>query len=154
MVSRLFLLIVLANVHSKSLARTPIDTSKIIYSQYWQIADNKWFGDDTIVLKSITKRQLDRKPTLKRQRKYYDYFYFDSSNNIKYKIYHKGFCSVGLPFRTLTGFKRNANQITVDFSNHWHRIKPKVPYQNFDGPMLYEIIELKHHRILLVKRKR
>ena len=153
MVIRIVFLILLANVFSKSFARTTIDTSKIILTQYWQTMNYNWFGDDTIVLKSITKRQLDRKPTKRRLQKYYDYFYFDSNNNIKYKKYYQGFCPVGLPFCTLTGFKRNANQITVDFSNHSHQTYPKGPFKNYDGPLLYEIIELKNHRILLVKRK-
>jgi hypothetical protein len=132
---------------------TPIDTSKIICSQYWHIIDDKWFGDDTIVLESIAKWRLKRKPTKRRHKKYYDYFYFDSSNQVKYSKYYPGFCSVGLPSRTLTGFRRNANLIKVDFSNYFHQVKPKGPFKDYDGPMVYEIIELNNHKILLVKRK-
>jgi hypothetical protein len=153
MVIRVVFLLVLANVFSKSFARTPIDTSKIILTQYWQTMNYNWFGDDTIVLKSITKRQLDRKPTSGKHQKSFDYFYFDSSGNVKYTCQIPGGCGVGMPVRSLTGFRRNANRITVDFANHMHQVKPKGPFIDYDGPMLYEIIELKHHRILLVKRK-
>ncbi len=154
MVIRIAFLLVLAIVFSKSFARTPIDTSKIILTQYWQTMDYNWFGDDTIVLKSITKWQLDRKPISGRHQRSFDYFYFDSSGNVIYKFHAAGVCGVGLPVRSLTGFRRNANRITVNFANHMHQVKPKGPFIDYDGPMVYEIIELKHHRILLVKRKR
>jgi hypothetical protein len=150
MVSRLFLLIVLANVHSKSLARTPIDTSKIIYSQYWQILDEKWFGDDTIVLKSITKRQLDRKPTKGRHQKYFDYFYFDSSHQIIYNWFIPGSCPVGYPIRWIKELKRNGNQLTVTFYTH-HHTKSNYNFTTIEGTILYEISEFLDHSMMLVK---
>lgn len=149
---KISILILMFCIVSKVISHSSLDTSKIIYSQYWQVMDYKWFGDDTIVLKSITKKQLDRKPTRGRHQKYFDYFYFDSSNQVKYKCHIPGGCPVGLPLRQLTGFRRSANQINVDFSNHFHKSSPNSPFRNIEGPIIYEIIELKNHEIMLVKK--
>lgn len=135
------------------MAKNSIDTSHILFSQKWQIKNYQWFGDDTIILKSITQRQINGKPTTGKHQHFFDYFYFDSVQNINYRRHIPGGCAIGFPLRSLDSFIRKGNHIIVMFSNHFHKRSPNSPYENIEGTMVYSIAEFKNHKVTLIRKR-